>query len=44
MEIISFIAHGYPGPDLERCAVLGQYHLILFSFLLAPFLGASPTT
>jgi hypothetical protein len=23
MEIISFIAHGHPGPDLERCAVLG---------------------
>ena len=27
MEIISFIAHGYPGPDLERCAVLGPPHV-----------------
>ena len=27
MEIISFIAHGYPGPELERCAVLGPPHV-----------------
>ena len=27
MEIISFIAHGYPGPDLEHCAVLGPPHV-----------------
>ena len=27
MEIIAFIAHGYPGPDLERCAVIGPPHV-----------------
>jgi hypothetical protein len=27
MEIISLIAHGYPGPELERCAVLGPPHV-----------------
>ena len=26
-EIISYIAHGYPGPDLPRCAVLGPPHV-----------------
>ena len=27
MEIISFMAHGYPAPQLERCAVLGPPHV-----------------
>ena len=27
MEIISFIAHGYPGPEMSREAVLGPPHV-----------------
>jgi hypothetical protein len=27
MEILSFMAHGYPGPQLERCSVLGPPHV-----------------
>ena len=27
MEVISYIAHGYPGPSLERSAVLGPPHV-----------------
>ena len=27
MEIVSYMAHGYPGPQLERCAVLGPPHV-----------------
>jgi hypothetical protein len=27
MEILSFMAHGYPGPQVERCTVLGPPHV-----------------
>ena len=27
MEIISYIAHGYPGPEMSREAVLGPPHV-----------------
>jgi hypothetical protein len=41
MEIVSFMAHGYPAPQLERCAVLGAPHVGTLKYPDAFFKTAS---